>query len=124
MRTSGAKTGARHGELSGLASREYLNLWNISVADISSLPGPTSLARLTLEHHSTRDNSSLSVLTALEWLELDSNVISDIGPLLSNPGLGNGDEVWVIENPSSDRSRNEIIPVLRARGVRVLTHTP
>ena len=47
------------------------------------------------------------------------NQIEDISPLVANTGLGEGDEVNLIDNPLSDQARNEHIPALKARGVTV-----
>jgi len=47
------------------------------------------------------------------------NQIGDVKPLVDNTGLGDGDEVWLSENPLSEQSINEYIPALEARGVTV-----
>ena len=60
-----------------------------------------------------------SGLTALTHLDLSSNRISDIGPLVSNPGLGRGDRLDVDYNPLNDRSCSTHIEALRRRGVRI-----
>ncbi|MCY4641259.1 MAG: leucine-rich repeat domain-containing protein, partial [Gammaproteobacteria bacterium] len=62
----------------------------------------------------------LSNLTSLEVLELESNSISDVAPLVANTGLGSGDEVRVENNPLSATSINTHIPALQSRGVSVL----
>ena len=48
-----------------------------------------------------------------------SNQVSDISPLVDNPGLGDIVIVWLRGNPLSEESVNEHIPALRARGVTV-----
>jgi len=52
-------------------------------------------------------------------LRLWSNQISDIKPLVDNPGLGSGSIVDLRDNPLSEECINEHIPVLQARGVTV-----
>ena len=61
----------------------------------------------------------LTNLTNLRSLDLNNNQVSDISPLVNNPGLSQGDEVYLSNNPLSSTSRNTYIPQLRARGVSV-----
>ena len=58
-------------------------------------------------------------MTGLKGLRLYNNKISDLSPLVANPGLVNGDGVDVGNNPLSATSLNTHIPALRARGVTV-----
>ena len=58
-------------------------------------------------------------LTNLTTLELWSNNISDISPLVVNAGLGSGDTVDVRENPLNRTSIKTHIPTLQSRGVSV-----
>jgi len=58
-------------------------------------------------------------LTKLEQLWLSDNGISDILPLVNNPGISQGDEMYLSNNPLSSTSTNTYIPQLRARGVNV-----
>ena len=44
------------------------------------------------------------------------NQISDIEALVNNPGLADGDWVWLGNNPLSETSVNTYIPQLEARG--------
>jgi hypothetical protein len=53
------------------------------------------------------------------WREIMQNPISDISPLVDNPGLGEGDDVILVNNPLSEESINVYIPELEARGVTV-----
>ena len=52
-------------------------------------------------------------------LGLMQNQISDISPLVDNPGLGEGDDVILVNNPLSEESVNVHILELEARGVTV-----
>ena len=55
----------------------------------------------------------------MKVLRLEKNKIADVGPLVANTGLDEGDEVDLTDNPLSDRALEEQIPALRERGVRV-----
>jgi len=44
---------------------------------------------------------------------------SDIGPLVSNPGIGKWDEVKLRRNPLNDEAYDVHIPALQERGVKV-----
>ena len=65
------------------------------------------------------DISSLSNLLELESIKLSYNSIQDIKYLVDNSGIGNGDEIWIDNNPLSDTSRDTYIPQLEASGVTV-----
>ena len=83
------------------------------------MAGLTNLVHLYLSQNQITDISVLGELTRLEWLELSSNSISDLLPLVANTGLGSGDEVDVRANPLSYPSINTHIPALQQRGVKV-----
>ena len=55
----------------------------------------------------------------MRWLRLDYNQIEDISPLVANTGLGEGDEVILIDNPLNNQALNEQVPALKSRGVTV-----
>ena len=105
--------------LSNLTSLTSLSLWINKVSDISALAGLTKLSYLSLGDNQISDISLLEGLTNLSELWLDDNNISDIKPLVDNTGLGEGDEVWLFNNPLSQQSINEYIPALEGRGVTV-----
>jgi hypothetical protein len=102
--------------LSGLTNLRDLNLHTNAITDVSALRRLTSLTELRINGNQIKDISALSGLTALTRLELTGNQItdlsalkgltsltgldlrfnpelSDIQPLLDNPGLGAGDRV-------------------------------
>lgn len=83
--------------VSNLSHVEYLGLYGNNISDISSLTG----------------------LTDLIHLDLSVNQITDIQPLVENSGLGEGDEIWLINNPLSEYSIDSLIPKLEERGVTV-----
>ena len=98
---------------------QYLNLNGNSVSDISPLAGLTNLKDLTFDVNSVSDISPLAGLTHLSYLLLVRNLVSDLSPLVANTGLGDGDVVYVQENPLSYASIHTHIPILLERGVTV-----
>jgi internalin A len=105
--------------LANLTELQLLHLGANRIVDISPLSGLTSLTRLGLNSNQISNISPLADLTSLEWLWLNDNQITDISPLVDNPGLGEGDDVILVNNPLSEESINQHIPVLQARGVNV-----
>ena len=65
------------------------------------------------------DISALQYLPSLNYVRLWDNQIIDIKSLVDNPALGDGDIVGLDDNPLSEESINEYIPILKARGVIV-----
>jgi len=112
-----------------------------NVKDIAPLKDLTNLRKIHFGSNQISDLSPLSNLTQLEWLYLDKNQVTDITPLehlenlsrlylwnnqiidilplVDNDGLGEEDEVGLTGNPLNEKSINEYIPALRARGVYV-----
>ena len=105
--------------LSRLTALTFLELGNNQISDIAPLSGLRALTSLDLDQNLVTDVSALSGLIALTELELANNRISDIAPLVSNPGLDNGDILTLSNNPLSLESRSRHIATLRARGVDV-----
>jgi len=113
--------------LSSLTNLTTLYLYGNSISDISPLSSLTNLTALYLGSNEVLSNiSPLANLTNLTKLhvnlhhpQLVSNQISDISPLVDNPGLGDGELVWLNNNPLSDDSINIYIPQLETRGVWV-----
>ena len=110
-------------ELTHLTS---LNLQSNSVSDLSPLAPLTNLTVLVLNGNSILDISVVSNLINLTRLRLKLNSIADLAPLVTNTGLGSGDEVDVRENPLNYPSITTHIPTLISRGVTVEfdTRTP
>ena len=83
----------------------------------------TELESLALRENRIEDLSPLSQLTALRWLELSHNAVSNIEPLISGPIFGGsraeGAYVDLDHNPLDERSSGEHVPKLRSRGVEV-----
>ena len=118
--------------LADLTSLTGLILDSNNITDISSLAGLTNLTQLTLGNNNITDISSLAGLTNLGGLNggvnigyvgpglyLQNNSISDIAPLVTNMGLGSGDELDIRGNPLSYPSIHRHIPDLQDRGVTV-----
>ncbi len=105
--------------VSGLTNLTSLSLYNNTVSDISAVSGLTNLTSLSLSSNTISDILAVSGLTNLTSLSLFSNTISDISPLVSNTGLGTGDEVDVRRNALNTVSINTHIPTLQRRGVKV-----
>ena len=95
-----------------------LVLNNAPVSDIGVLSG-SSLEALGLAYTKVADISALRDLPALYYVDLTLNSITDLQPLVDNPGIDAGDMVLVGSNPLSEDAINIQIPALQARGVFV-----
>jgi len=130
--------------ISALANLTKLKqLWIIGsgLHDISVLENLTDLQNLHLADNDIEDISAFTKMKKLEWLALDlnnvsnilplkslpnlryirlwDNQISEIKPLIENPAINKGDIVGLDNNPLNEKSINEYIPALLARGVYV-----
>ena len=105
--------------VSGLTRLTVLHLWGNFIRDISVVSGLTNLTKLHLEQNSITDISAVSDLTSLAKLSLWGNSISDLLPLVTNTGLGSGDEILLQRNPLSYLSIHTHIPTLQTRGITV-----
>lgn len=82
----------------GLVNIESLDLGANPIADIDHISALVSLTRLDLSSMSTSFSNVLPLqnLSALTYLNLAGNsALSDIQPLITNTGLGVGDEVFL-----------------------------
>ena len=105
--------------LAELTHLTFLHLGDNSVSDLSPLERLTNLDGLDLYGNSVSDLSPLAELNGLTFLQIDGNLVSDLSPLVANTGLGDGDVVYVQENPLSYASIHTHIPILLERGVTV-----
>ncbi|MBU1937118.1 leucine-rich repeat domain-containing protein [bacterium] len=121
--------------LMNLTGLTTLHLENNDITDVSPLSNLTGLKHLYLNNwpidlyghgwspayseNRISDISPLTSLTSLHILDLSVNEITDILPLVENPGLDAGDSLFIRHNPLSDTSIYVYIPELEARGVRV-----
>ncbi len=90
-----------------------------SIHNLTGLESATNLTGLDLLDNNISDISPVMGLVSLKWIDLSSNNVSDLSPLVANTGLGNGDTVYISQNPLSYRSIYTHIPVLQNRGVTV-----
>ena len=95
----GANAVSNLAPLAGLRRLQKLNLGANQVADISALAKLTSLTYLGLYENAIVDVSPIRYLTRLTSLHLQNNRIGNIGALLQNTGLGQGDYVDLTGNP-------------------------
>ena len=72
-----------------------------------------------LARNQITDIALLGNLPNLQRLNLAKNQIGDIGPLVSNSGIGKGTVVDLMENPLNDKAYDIHIPALQERGVTV-----
>ena len=105
--------------VAGLTNLTWLGLAKNNISDISPLAGLTNLTFLNLTRNYITDLAFLSDLTNLTELRLQNNWISDLSPLVTNTGLGGGDEVLLNDNPLSSVSIKTYVPALQSRGVTV-----
>jgi len=111
--------------LSNISSlKNLINLINLhfaynTIADIKPLSKMQKLKWVALERNNISDISPLKDLANLGYVRLRNNQITNIKALVDNPGIGNGDIVGLNSNPLDEKSINEYIPVLQARGVYV-----
>ena len=105
--------------LAAMTHLTFLHLGDNSVSDLSPLERLTNLDGLDLWYNSVSDLSPLAELNGLTFLQIDGNLVSDLSPLVANTGLGDGDVVYVQDNPLSYASIHTHIPILLERGVEV-----
>ena len=104
-------------QLSGLT---VLEARNVGISNLAGLDLAEGLEALDVAGNAISDVAALAGLTELDRLDLSSNnAIRDISPLLSNTGLGEGDELYLQGNPLSAEAIDMHVPALRARGVVV-----
>ena len=90
--------------------------WNIS--DISGIEYCSNLTSLSLWGNQIIDISDLIGLTNLNWIDLSNNQVISINALIQNSGIGNGDIVYLTNNPLTSASI-AYIQDLKDRGVTV-----
>lgn len=106
------------GPVAGLTGLTILTLHENEISDIEPLGGLANLTELSLRLNQVNDISPLAGLTNLSSLNLRFNQVSDISALISNPGLGDGDEVDLRDNPLNVFDCPNILSLIN-RGVDV-----
>lgn len=105
--------------VAGMTRLDRLYLSGNAIVDISPLQNLKSLPFLVISGNLIEDITALKHLTGLGLLSLSHNPVKDIGPLVENSGLDRGNHVFLHGCPLNEKSVNEYIPALRARGVTV-----
>jgi Leucine-rich repeat (LRR) protein len=89
------------------------------VEDISGIKNLENLDFLDAADNQIKDITELQYLPKIHLIGLSRNKIEDILPLVNNPYLGKGVYLFLHGNPLNEKSINEYIPVLIARGIVV-----
>jgi Leucine-rich repeat (LRR) protein len=89
------------------------------VNDVSGIKNLENLDFLDAADNQIKDISELEYLPKIHLIGLSGNKIEDIAPLVNNPNLGEGVYLYLGGNPLNEKSINEYIPTLIARGVKV-----
>ena len=103
-----------------LATMTSLQAAGGDISDLTGLELAVNLTNVDLSHNRVVSVEPLSGLNALRELRLVDNVISDLGPLIMNTGLGVGARVFLQGNPLSSPAGSEQVSALAAKGVAVL----
>ena len=104
---------------SALSDLRVLHLGDVC-GDLTPLSKLPALVELGLTGGLVEDISALSGLTRLQKVYLSDNRITDLAPLVANPGLGVGDFVDVSSNPLAAGEYEEHLESLFGRGVLVV----
>jgi len=103
-----------------LIDLEAPNLASNPLIDLTLITKLPKLRFLQLVKMSITDITAFRDLPdSLRFLNLLYNQITDISPLVQNPHLGHGDEIYLSNNPLRTISIDEYIPQLEARGVKI-----
>jgi internalin A len=115
-----------YGPLSGLGSliELYANGASNGHGDISSLSSLTTLEILELRYNNITSLVPLNNLVLLNHLDLSSNEINDVSPLVDNQGISESDWVDIYDNPIDCFEQAANIQALRDRGVDLDTNCP
>ena len=106
--------------IENLVNLKSLDLPSNNIRDISALKNLKKLEFLTLSNNNISDISSMKKLKHISWLDLNTNQVKDISPLVDNSRLGEGDSVFLLDNPLNERSITKYILILKERGVEAV----
>ncbi len=90
-----------------------------NVNDISGIKNLVNLDYFSANNNQINDISELQYLPKIHMIALSGNNIEDISPLVNNPNIGNGVYIFLGNNPLNQKSIDEYIPALIARGVTI-----
>ncbi len=102
--------------LTNLTNLRQIELSENKISDISPFINSKEMVTLRMTDNNITDISVLEYLEKLTDIRLSRNKIEDIGPLVKNQGIGEGVIIELIGNPLNEKSLNEYIPQLVARG--------
>ncbi len=109
-------------EISAVSNMKKLIRLYIRLNKVENLNGIKNLENLDFldaADNQINDISELQFLQNIHLIGLSGNKIEDISPLYNNPYLGEGVNLFLRNNPLNNKSINEYIPGLQARGVIV-----
>lgn len=103
-------------ELTGIRD---LNLFGNNITDITPLAGLTNLTSLGVGQNRVEDIAPVEGLHKLGYLHILNNHIRSLAPLVRNPGIGEGDRIYVTSNclDLSDEQVAQEVATLLDRGV-------
>ncbi|MBM3131411.1 MAG: leucine-rich repeat domain-containing protein [Chloroflexi bacterium] len=107
------------GPIASLRNLTELNLANNHIIDIEPISDLSHVTRLYLQNNYISDVSALSNLINLTELNLENNHLKDIAALTTNKGLGRKCTVDLRNNPLSNISVYQHIPLLEQKGAEV-----
>ena len=102
--------------LTNLTNLRQIELSENKISDINPFINSKEMVTLRMTDNNITDISVLEYLEKLTDIRLSRNKIEDIGPLVKNQGIGEGVIIELIGNPLNEKSLNEYIPQLVARG--------
>ncbi len=106
--------------LANLSNLDDIGFSDNSITDISAIVNLPNLTGCGFANNQITDISSLSTgMEKFKYIYIPDNQITDIKALVDNVNVGDGDAVYLQNNPLSDTSINTYIPQLEARGVTV-----
>lgn len=107
--------------IAGMWTLQTLDVGRNTVPDLSPLAGLDNLLIIGLERTTVTDLRPLGDMLHLSFLVLDDNrELSDIQPLLDNPGVGRNDRVWLERTAVSC----EDVALLEAKRATVTSSCP
>jgi hypothetical protein len=92
---------------------------NMQLADWDTLALLIAIEELSISGNQVPNLNFTRGMRQLRYLSCVGNLVTDLRPLVDNPGIDTGDEIWLMNNPLSEEARNVQAPQLTARGVKV-----
>lgn len=105
---------------SNYSDLQTLDLEDCGLSDLTPLADLKTLTALWLRDNQVVDLSPIAGLVNLEYLLLEGNEIIDLSSLLDNPGIGEGDQLFITDNPIDCHSQDPIIRELLERGLSIM----